>query len=85
MGGFKCVSRITSELTKYKQIYLIQTKVEAVDTIQLYVQSVVAPLRFRIQSLRADRGTEHTGEALRKYCRHTAITLNYVAVNTLHM
>lgn len=82
MGGFKYVSKITDEFTKYKEIYLIKTKGEAVDTIQLYVQSVVAPLGFRIQGLRADRGTEYTGEALRKYCRQTAINLRYAAVNT---
>ena len=43
---------------------------------------MVAPLGFRIQGLRGDRGTEYTGEALWKYCRQTAITLHYAAVNT---
>ena len=43
---------------------------------------MVAPLGFRIQGLRADGGTEYTREALRKYCRQTAITLHYAVVNT---
>lgn len=47
MKSFKCVSNITGELTKYKEIYLIQTKRKDVDTVQLYpLQSVVAPLDF---------------------------------------
>ena len=35
MGGFKYVSKSTDEFTKYKEIYIIRTKGEAVDTIQL--------------------------------------------------
>ena len=58
IGGFKYFSKITHEFTEYKDIYLIQTKGDVVDTIQLYVQSVVAPIGFRIQGLRADGGTE---------------------------
>lgn len=47
MESFKCVSNISDELTKYKEVYLIQTKQEAVDTVQLYLQqSVVAPLGY---------------------------------------
>ena len=81
MGGFKYARKITDEFTKCKEIYLIQTKGEA-DTIQLYAQLVVAPLAFPIQGLRDGRGTEYTGEALRKYSHQTAITLHYAAVNT---
>ena len=38
MGGFKHVSTDTDECTKCKNIYLLETKEEAVDTTQLYVQ-----------------------------------------------
>ena len=77
MGGFKYVSKITDEFTKYKEIYLIQTKGEVVDTIQLYVQSVVASLGFRIQGLRTDRGTVYRGsppEILSPNCDYSSTT-----------
>ena len=43
MGGFKYVSKITDEFTKYMDIYLIKTKGGAFGIIHLYVQSVTHP------------------------------------------
>ena len=63
-GGPKYLSKIIHEFTKYKEIYLIQTTEEAVDTIERYVQLVVASPGCRMQGLRADRGTQYTGKAL---------------------
>lgn len=40
-GGLNYISKMTDTLTMYKELYVIPTKREAVDTIQLYVQSVV--------------------------------------------
>ena len=69
-------------MTKWTEVFLIQTKREAEDTIQLYVKSLVAPLGYRIVRLRTDRGTEYTGSAFREYCRQTAIQLEFAATNT---
>ena len=57
MGGFKYVRNITDEFTNYKEIYLIHSKWEAVDTVQLYVQCVVALHGVRIQR---HTHTQHT-------------------------
>ena len=64
-----------------RNLFLIQAKREAEDTIQLYVKSLVAPLGYRIVRLRADRGTEYTGNVFREYCRQTAIQLEFTATN----
>ena len=43
---------------------------------------MVTPLEFRIHGLCADRGTEYTGESLRKHCHQPTIALHYAAINT---
>ena len=42
----------------------------------------MAPLGYRIQRCRADRGSEYTGEEFRRYCVQTAIKLEFAATNT---
>lgn len=44
LGGFEYASKRTDECTNWTEVFLIQTKREAADTIQLYVKSPVSPL-----------------------------------------
>ena len=80
MGGFKYVSKGIDEFTKYKKSYPVQTMGEAVDKIQLHIQSLVTPVGSQIQGLRARRGIENTGEAIRRYDHQTEINLRYAMV-----
>lgn len=82
LRGVEYASKITDEYTNWPEVFLVQTKREAGDTIQLHVKPPVSPLRYRIVRLRADHGTEYTGSSFREKCCQTAMQLDLFASNT---
>ena len=47
-GGFKFVSKITDQFTKWTAVYLLCSKDQALASLQLFVTSTVIPLGKRI-------------------------------------
>ena len=56
LGGYKCVSKISDEHTRWTEIYLLKSKDGALHAFQSFVQSMVIPSGVRVERLRADKG-----------------------------
>ena len=68
LGGFRYVSKFTDQHTRWKELFLMKEKADAVNTLKQFVQTVVIPRGLRIGRLRTDRGDEYTVE----YSRSTS-------------
>ena len=79
IGGYKYVSKITDEYTKWTTVYLLTNKKQALESLQLFVGltvipfggSTVLPFGGRIVRWRAGKGGEYTVEKFRQYCLET--------------
>ena len=56
LGGYKFVSNISEEHTRWTEIYLLKSKDGALHAFQSFVQSMVIPSGVRVEQLRADKG-----------------------------
>ena len=56
LGGYKFVSNISDEHTRWTEIYLLKSKDGALHAFQSFVQSMVIPSGVRVERLRADKG-----------------------------
>ena len=56
LGGYKYVSKISDEHTRWTEIYLLKSKDGALHAFQSFVQSMVIPSGVRVERLRADKG-----------------------------
>ena len=56
LGGYKYVSKISDEHTRWTDIYLLKNKDGALHAFQSFVQSMVIPSGVRVERLRADEG-----------------------------
>ena len=70
-GGFKYVSKITDQLTRWTAVYLPENKNCAFDSFRLFVTSAVIPCGGRVIRWRADKGGKYTSEAFKQYCLET--------------
>ena len=57
-GGYKYVSKISDEHTRWTEIYLLKSKDGALHAFQSFVQSMVISSGVRVERLRADKGKE---------------------------
>ena len=81
LGGFRYVSMFTDQHSKWKEVFLIREKVDAINTLKQCVQTVVVPRGLRIERLRTDRGGEYTAGYFEKYCLVTGIIHVFAATN----
>ena len=51
LGGFEYVSKFVDQQTKWKEIFLIKAKSDAIDTLKLFNQSMVIPAGLRLERL----------------------------------
>ena len=56
LGGYKYVSKISDEHTRWTEIYLLKSKDGALHAFQSFVQSMVIPSGVHVERLRADEG-----------------------------
>ena len=82
ISGYKYVSNITDEYTKWTAVYLLTNKNQALKSLRIFVGSTVIPFGGRIVCWRVDKGGEYTGEELQQYCLETGIIQEFVATNT---
>ena len=73
IGGYKYVSSMTDEYTKWTAVYLMTNKNQALKSFQLFVGSTIIPFGGRTVRWGADKGGECTGEEFRQNCLETVI------------
>ena len=81
-GGFKYVSNMTDQFTRWTAVYLLENKSRAFNSFRLLITSTVIPCGGRFIRWRADKGGEYTSEAFKQYCWETGITQKFAATNT---
>ena len=82
LGGYKYVSKISDEHTRWTEIYLFKSKDGALHTFQSFVQSTVILSGVRVEWLRADKGGEFIGNDFKDYFTQTGVLLEYASTNT---
>ena len=60
IGGYKCVSKVTDEYTKWTTVYMLNSKNQAVQSLHFFVGSTVIRFGGRIVRWSADKGGEYT-------------------------
>ena len=74
LGGYKYVSKISDEHTRWTDVYLLKSKNDALHAFQSIVQSMVISSGVRVERLRADEGGKFIGNEFkdtapkREYC-----------------
>ena len=81
-GGFKYVSKITDQFTRWTAVYLLENKSCAFDSFRLFVTSSVIPCGGRVICWRAKNGGEYTSEAFKQYYLETGVPREFAATNT---
>ena len=84
LGGYSYVTKFVDQHTKWKEIFLIKTKPQALDALELYNKALVIPNNTRLIRLRADKGTEFTSSDLTQYCHDIGVSLELAFPNTPH-
>ena len=82
LNGSKYISKFTDHHTRFKAVYTIQSKDQAFETLNYFIQDYVIPLGHRIQRLRCDKGGEYTADYYRDFCKETGIVQEFAATNT---
>ncbi|CAN0476461.1 unnamed protein product, partial [Laminaria digitata] len=82
LGGYKYITKISDEYTKWTETYLLKSKHDALSSFQVFVQSVVIPSGFRVERLRVDKGGEFISKEFQDYCLQTGVSLEYASTNT---
>ena len=82
LGGYKYASKISVEHTKWTEIYLLESKGDALDSSQSFVQSVVIPSGSRVERLGVNKGDEYISNEYKGYCLRKGVSLKYASTNT---
>ena len=84
IGGYKYVIKMINYYTKWTAVYLLTSRNQAFQSLQLFVGSTVILLSDRIVRWHADKGGEYTREEFRQYCLETGTIQEFAANNTSH-
>ena len=82
LGGFQYVSKFVDQQIKWKEIFLIKLKSDAIETLKLFNQSLAIPTGLRLERLRGGRGTEYTARAFREYYLQIGVKLEFASTDT---
>ena len=82
LGGYKYVSKISDEHTRWTEMYLLKSKDGALHAFQSFVQSMVIPTWVCVERLRADKEGEFIGNDFKDYCTQTRVLLEYASTYT---
>ena len=64
------------------KIFLIKTKTQTIDALELFNKALVVPQRTRLIRLRADKGMEFTSSEFRQYCLDIGAKVEFASPNT---
>ena len=67
LGGYYYASKF-ADAARWREIYLLKNKSDAVASIKLFTQALFVFSGSRIQRLRADKGGEYTNKEFEDYC-----------------
>ncbi|CAN0317868.1 unnamed protein product, partial [Scytosiphon promiscuus] len=81
-GGYTYISKFTDDFSRMKEVFLLKSKAEAIESLHLYNMTVAVKLGLRIQRLRADKSGEYISKEFKKLCVNSGITLEYTATAT---
>ena len=81
-GGYKYVRKFTDDFSRLKEVFLLESKTEAVDSLHLYIVTVAVPLGLRIQRLTCDKGGEYISKDFKALCIISGISMEYTATAT---
>ena len=81
LGGYKYVSKISDEHTKWAEIYLLKSKGDALNLFQSFVQSVATPSGSRVERLGVDKGSKYISNEYKGYRLRTGVSLEYAGIN----
>ena len=81
LGGYLYATKFVDQHTKWKEIFIIKTKTQTIDALELFNKALVVPQRTRLIRLRADKGTELTS-SVRQYCLDIGVKLEFASPNT---
>ena len=82
LGGYKYITKISDEYTKWTEPYLLKSKHDDLSSFQVFVQTVVIPSGFRVERLRVDKGGELISKEFQDYCLQTGVSIEYASTNT---
>ena len=82
LGGYLYETKYVDQHTKWKEMFLINTKTQTIDALELFNKALVVPQRTRLIRLRADKGTEFTSSEFRQYCLDIGVKLEFASPNT---
>ena len=82
LGGYRYVTKFVDQHTKWKEIFLIKTKTQTIEALELFNKALVVPHRTRLVRLRADRGAEFKDFEFRQYCLDIGVKLEFASHNT---
>ena len=71
LGDYHYTIKFTDEALRWREIYLLSNKSDAVASLHLLNQAVVIPSGSRIQRLCTDKGGDYTNEEVEDYCLQT--------------
>ena len=81
-GGFKYVSKITDQFTRWTAVFLLENKSCAFASFHLFITSIVISCGGRVIRWRADKGGEYTSEAFKNFCLETGTPQKFAATDT---
>ena len=81
-GGFKYVSKITDQFTRWTGVYLLENKSCAFNSFCLFVTSTVIPCGGRVIRWRTDKRRKYTSEAFKLYSLETGTIQEFASTNT---
>ena len=79
IDGYTYATNITDEHTKWTAVYLLTNKNQALQSLQLFVDSTVIPFGGSIVRWCVGKGGEYTGGEFRPYCLETSIIQEFAA------
>ena len=82
LGGYKYLSKISDEHTRWTEIYLLTSKDGALHAFQSFVQSMVIPSGVRVERLRENKEGEFIGNDFKDYCTQTDVLLEWAITKT---
>ena len=80
--GYLNATKFVDQHTRWKENFLIKTKTQTIEALELFNKALVVPQRTRLIRLRADKGTEFTSSESRQYCLDIGVKLEFASPST---
>ena len=79
ISGFRMVSKFVDQATTWKEIFLPKDKTQTKESFKPLNTGLVIPSGYRLERVKADKGSEFTSAEFRQYCREVGIKLEFAS------